>query len=109
MEEQIRLIVDECDVDSWVSLSPKIYYKDSKPYGLIGCRCIDGVVYIASTVVSPDKPFTKSMIKEIIRLYNNYKICLITDDKDYHEHMIKSLSRYEFRYEVVDGVLYSYN
>ena len=101
---EIEFIVGKELLDSWITLKPTVYYKDSKPFGLIA---LVNDYYIVSTVSEPTLNFTIAMIKEIKRLYNTQAICLITDDDEYQDLIARSLSRYEFEFETIDKVLYS--
>jgi len=96
------------DVMNWVKLKPKEYYMNDELYGLIGTiEGVDGVLYIASTVIHPSATFTKNMIKDIIMLYKVRKICLITDVESKQGLIRRVLSRYNFTFKYVDGILYS--
>lgn len=96
------------DIMNWIKLKPKEYHKDGELYGLIGTvEGEDGVLYIASTTIHQDKPFTKNMIKDIIMLYKARKICLITDVESKQEQIRSVLSRYNFTFKCVEGILYS--
>ena len=96
------------DILAWAELSPKLYYKHGEPYGLIGTtEGEDGILYIASMVGDVDSVFTNSMLKDIIRLYNTRKICLITDVESKQELIRRTLNRYDFTYSYQDGIMYS--
>ena len=96
------------DIMNWIKLKPKEYYKNNELYGLIGTvEGIDRVLYIAATVIHEDATFTKNMIKDIISLYKVRKICLITDVESKQGLIRRVLSRYNFTFKYVDGILYS--
>ena len=96
-------------MQSWLDLSPTVYLKDGKPYGLIGYAEADGIKYVAATVPNPNDKFTISMIKDIMNLHSSGNICLVTDSTDHQEYMANILSRYNFRFEYKYGMMYSYN
>ena len=107
-KSEILYIVGDEVLESWLQIIPEVFYKDGKPYGLVGStRGRDGCLYVAATVTDVDSPFTIGMIREIIRLYKNNEICLITDVESKQDLIRRSLDRYEFSYEVKDGILYS--
>ena len=108
-ETEILYIAGEEHCSKWVELQPHVYYKDGKPYGLIGTVISDSITYIASTTTHVDNGFTIGMIRDIIRLYNNSTICLITESKDHQDLIRRSLSRFKFEFEDRNGVLYSIN
>jgi len=95
----------------WADNDPKIYYKDGAPYGLIAMIDYPALpcTYIAATTTHPSHPFTLAMIKDIIKAYKAGPICIIMDDPLYHDHLRRSLLRYNMRYETVGTVLYAYN
>ena len=96
------------DILAWATMNPKVYYKDGRPYGLIGTgEGEDGLLYVASMVEELDSVFTIAMLKDIIRLYNTRKICLITDVESKQELIRRTLNRYDFTYTYKDGVMYS--
>lgn len=105
----IEYIVAEHLVSSWVDMNPKVYYKDSFPYGLLATNEIDGVTYIAACTMYPEQQMTYSMLKEVWKMIETINMCLITDDSDYIDHMKKTLERFNMRYVVEDGILYSFN
>ena len=107
--EEIAYIVGTDLAPSWFEQESKIYLLHGEPYGIMSTQEIEGITYIMSAVVSPEKPFTKGMITDIIKLYRKKSICLITDDINYHEHMKTSLSRYNFEYIIEDNLLLSYH
>jgi len=100
----------------WCQHNPSLYLDaDGEPYGLITAfEWPDPVdremtTWIASTTTHPSHPFTVAMVRDIIRMYKAGRICLVTDDPDYHDHIRVALLRYNMRYEVVGSTLYSYN
>ena len=96
------------DILAWAKLSPKVYYKDGKAYGLTGTvEGEDGILYVASMVEDVDAVYTIAMLKDIIRLYNARKICLITDVESKQELIHRTLNRYDFTYSYKDGIMYS--
>lgn len=102
------MIITPADILAWVELSPKKYYKDGKLYGLVGTiRGKDDVLYIASMTVSIEEPFTKSMLRDIIKLYKKNTICLITDVKEKQELIRDTLKRYNFTYSYKNNIMYS--
>ena len=109
MVDIITQIVDDVNVEGWVKLQPKVYYKDDKPYGLLATVQVDSVTVVASTVTNPDLPFTIGMLRDIKKLNANGKICLITDVESKQELIRNTLDKYGFRYEYRDGAMLSYN
>lgn len=105
--DSISYVVGEEYLDSWLLLSPDVYYKFDKPYGLIATVRVGSITYVASTAID-NGSFTKSMIAEIIRLYKSRRICLITSEESAQGMIRRYLSRYDFNFKVVDSVLYSY-
>jgi hypothetical protein len=105
-------IVGKDYYNDWMLLSNhKIYYKNGKPYGVIATTTDDNcTVYIASSTISQQLPFTKSMISDIILMYRQNNIMLITDHKPSQAKIASLLSdRYGFSCEYIDGVLFSYH
>lgn len=92
----------------WVEANPKRYYRNGEIYGLVATtEGADGVLYISAMVISEDAPFTKEMLKDIIALYKKRVICLVTDVKSKQELIRRVLTRYNFTYKYIDGVLFS--
>lgn len=89
---------------NWVEMNPKRYYKDGKIQGLMSTKEVDGVTYIGCMA---DGLFTYNMIKDIIMLYETRVICLIVDTKSEQELIRRALSRYSFRYEYRDDIMYA--
>ena len=106
--EMIESIVGE-HAPSWLTLSPKIYYKDGQPYGLVGTREVDGITYIGATSPSPEMNFTGAMLRDVLRMIRSKNVCIITDTAEYVKSMRSTLDRYNMRHVMVDGMLYSYN
>ena len=108
--EDIQEIVGEMYLQDWLLLSPTVYYKDGQPYGVIGTYYAhDDVQYIASSTRNPSIPFTKNMIRDIIRLYKQHSVCLISGDKDSWGRLASALSRYHFTYTYGEDVMYAYH
>lgn len=93
----------------WQSLNPEVFYKDGEAYGLIATREVNGITYIASATSKPDMKFTVGMLRYIKKLYQEKDICLITEHQDYQPMIVEVLNKYEFRYQMIDNILYSYN
>ena len=107
-EEDILSITGEEAYFYWSELKPKIYYLNGEPYGLIGIgTSIDGVTIVASTTLYPELPFTVGMLRDIIKVYNESSILLITDYEPAQEVIRKVLDKYNFTYEYKDNVMYS--
>ena len=96
-------------VDVWIEYGAKVYYVDGNPYGLIATLDRDSVLYIYSRTVSNSSGFSIGMLRDIISYHKGGNICLVTDSEEYMGSVKKSLDRYGFRYEYVDGLMYSYN
>lgn len=91
----------------WAEMRPKVYYKNNKPYGMMATNIIDNIVYIAATTENIDDTFTLSMIKDIIMMYKQNKICLVIDTESKQKLIRRALSRYKFTHEIKDGIMYS--
>ena len=110
MRDIIKQIVRPHAVDAWLVLNPTVYYKKGEPYGLIAeSHKVDDCIYIVSTTRNTEEPFTKNMIRDIIRLYKQHSVCLITDYEPAQEKIRSFLTRYGCTYKTIDGVLYSYH
>jgi hypothetical protein len=101
--EEIRSIVGDAMLDTWLYTNPKVFYKNGKPYGLIGM--VNN--YVASTTISPELPFTKSMIKYILDLDKEKDIILITDDHRYIDKIKSLLEKRGCVFEIKDGLLFT--
>ena len=107
MDDISNIVGDNFLID-WINLDPKIFYKDGKPYGLIGTIVKDNITHIASTVTNIEQNYTIGMIKYIKTLYNNGKICLISGSPSRHELLKQAFSRYNFKYEHKGDIMYAY-
>ena len=108
LQDKIVSIVGKDLMPDWICLCPKVYYMGNKPYGLLAKLVKDDIIYIASTTISPSEPFTVGMLRDIIKVYKTDNICLITDDEDYQDKIMDTLSRYEFTFEFNENnVLFS--
>jgi len=112
-EEELEYITiyDNESLPHWLEIKPKVYYRDGLPYGLVGTvyNDPDDTNYIASCTSKSELPFTKGMIRDIITLIKTQNICLITDDVYYQEQIRSVLSRYNLRFEYINGVMFSFN
>ena len=106
--QEVLSICGKEHLEEWLVLQPKVYYKDGNPYGLMGITIKDEIKYLSSMVLSPDKPFTVGMLKDIKRMYNEGTICLITDDENYHDLIKKTLEPYGFKFNIINGNLISF-
>jgi len=106
----IASLVKPDNVDSWITIEPDVFYKDGKPYGLIGTmnNPHSNILYIAATVKDVDDPFTVGMLKSIISMYKRRRICLVTEVESKQRLIRRALDRYDFDYEYKDGMMYSY-
>lgn len=108
--KDIQEIVGEEYLTEWLLLNPIVYYKDQAPYGVIGTHhAEDNVCYIASSTRNPSIPFTKNMIRDIIRLYKQHSVCLISGDKNSWGRLASALSRYHFTYTYGEDVMYAHH
>jgi len=107
-ENIIAEIVGEEYKNYWFTLKPKIYYKDNEPFGLIGSKELHGITYLATTAINTDYDFTIGMIRDIINFYNKGEICLLSGTKDRENNIRKGLSRFKFRFEYNNDILYAY-
>jgi len=88
----------------WAMLMPTLYYRDSSPHGVVGVHRDGGMNVVYS--MSKDNEFTVGMLRDIIKLYNEDSICLVTDYEASFNNIKKVLSRYNFTYvkgEMEDG------
>ena len=107
--DSIAHVVGSDKRDSWMILSPTVYYRDGMPYGLIATLVkSDGVKYVASTVSNKELPFTIGMLRDIILMYKECRICLLTDVVEKQDMIRRCLDKYKFEYKYIDEVMYSY-
>lgn len=97
----IAMVVGEEAEHLWMTLKTKIYYKDSKPYGILGLAIEDTMIVIYSMAIN-NGDFTVAMIRDIIKLYNDYNITLITDDNGSFDKIKNVLEKYGFYFFTVD-------
>ena len=109
--EEIRYILNGDDsYEHWISLNPTVYYKDNKPYGLIALVEYDGILHIASTVYGVHNKFTLGMYKDIIKLNNTQKICILFENNSINTKEIASLlEKYEGHSMYIKDHVYWYN
>jgi len=55
-----------------------------------------------------DDKFTVNMVKKIMKLMKEHNMCLVTDKESAHIKMMTLLSRYNYTYDIRDGMLLSY-
>ena len=79
----------------------KIYYKDSAPWGIIGTFYDDGVTVIFS--MANDNMFTRGMLRDIMKLYNQLDIALVSDVESKFDYIKGLLDPYDFTYRIVDA------
>ena len=103
MRDEIAQIVPPGVLEDWIAVKPKVFYKNNKPYGLIGE--VNGLV--ASTTSEPSLPFTIEMLQYLYKINEKKAITLITDDPDYFDHIMSLLQHRGFEFEVKDNILYS--
>jgi len=104
----VAQIVGDEYVDSWLSLNPKVYYKDNQPYGLVSMIEVNGVVYVASTAKNIEDMFTIGMLRDFVKVAKLKEVCVITDVPSKFEHIQKFFDKIgSFRYTFKDGILYS--
>lgn len=95
---------------SWADIDPDVYYKDGEPFGLIGrVSSDDGFDYVAACTPHPDVDFTVEMLVACRRLIRDENVCFITDDTGSIDKMKKVFGRYNMRFVVESGVLFSFN
>lgn len=105
-----EIIGDKNIVDIWVSLKPKVYYKNNKPFGLITTyNSEDGYKYLATACIDVNYNFTIGMIRDIIRYYKKEPICLVSNTKNRHKIIIKALNtRFKFTHKTTGNTLFSF-
>ena len=82
---------------AWSMFMPTVYHKDSMPYGLIATARNEHMVVVYSCA-KDNGIFTKSMIRDIKKLYAEDNICLITDMESKQDYMKSLLERYGFTF-----------
>jgi hypothetical protein len=99
-DDELATIVGSENVEAWKQVEYKVYYKDSKPYGLMYFGGDDDLV--VSTGCAIDNRFTIHMIADIIKVYRDSDIMLITDEPSAFGKMQQVLSRYGFKFKFTD-------
>ena len=94
---EIEYIVGEAREQAWSMINPTVYYLDGKPYGLIGTARSEHIVVIYSCAIN-DGIFTKSMIRDIKKIYQEDSVCLVTDSESRQDYMKSLLERYGFTF-----------
>ena len=100
-------IVGYSNLISWIRLSPKIFYKDGKPFGAIGIKLAGHTAYIASTTKDPDIPFTFSMNRYLLEINKKFDIIVITDMPEYQTTVRKWLGKHGFTFTYDGDTMYS--
>lgn len=95
--EEVERIVGEQHAASWYMMKPDVYYRHNEPYGLIATVWKDDWMFIASCAIG-DQPFTKSMIRDIISLKDNYNIVLVTTGIINHDRIKNHLLKFNFNF-----------
>ncbi len=103
----VESIVGVDKSNDWLEIGALVFYKNAKPYGLIGTTYDGEHLYIASTVKDPSEPFTFEMVRYLFNLKKTTNIVLITDHEPSHAKVIKALRDHGFRLDIIGGVLYS--
>jgi len=101
--EEIKSMMDTRSALEWAQVHPLVFYKDSKPYGLIA----EVHNHIASTTIDPDAPFTFEMIRHLLELNKTQDIILITDDTRAFERVKRVLKPRGFEFYELNDILYS--
>ena len=94
---EVAMIVGEDREEAWSLINPTVYYLNSKPYGLIGSARSEHIVVVYSCAID-DGIFTKSMIRDIKKIYQEESICLVTDNESRQDYMKSLLERYGFTF-----------
>lgn len=94
---EVAMIVGEAREEAWSLLMPQVYYLNGEPYGLIATARSEHIVVVYSCAIN-NGIFTKSMIRDIKKLYQEDSICLCTDDESRQDYMKSLLERYGFTF-----------
>lgn len=94
-EDLASIVGDEYE-PYWAMLMPTLYYRDGKPHGTIAVHR-DGNMNVVYSMAKDDE-FTIGMLRDIIKLYNEDSICLVTDYEASFGKIKKVLSRYDFEF-----------
>lgn len=106
--DEIYAIVGSKYLQSWIDIKPEIFYKDMLPFGLIGYTVEHDIATIASTTVSPERPFTMSMSKRLRLINREHNILLITDVVEYHNTVRTALEPHGFTFSYEEDIMFSY-
>ena len=111
-KQEIQTVVGKELVDDWLALKPKVYYKDSEPYGVIGIHTIletPDLLYIFCGAINADAPFTRAMLRDIIHFYTHNSVCLLSEHRPAWGLLKKALGRYGFVFKEDNDILYAYH
>ncbi len=101
MSELAQLVGEDAE-HLWSHLDyHKLYYKDGIVYGIIGVTFEDSSAVIFSKA-GTNEPFTRGMLRDIIKLYKKMSVVLITDQESSFDIIRKALDRYWFVYNYID-------
>jgi len=93
----------------WLESDAKRYYSGGVLVGLIHTLLVDGVYIVSGLTRNVKDNFSFSMLKDIIGLIKTEKVCILTDLPSKQEQIASALSRYNMKFEYIDGVLHSTN
>jgi len=107
--DEIKQVVGEEYAPDWCRIHTKVFYKNNKPYGLVGTRGCpkEGRVLIASTTKDPEDPFTTNMYKYMLNINKRFPVTLITDMPEYQEKVRQGLAHQGFTFYYEDDIMYS--
>ena len=111
-KQEIQTVVGKELVDDWLALKPKVYYKDGEPHGVIGVHTIPetpDLLYLFCGAITPDSPFTRAMLRDIIHFINSDSVCLLSEHRPAWVRLKKVLGRYGFIFKEECDILYAYH
>ena len=111
---ELAQVVGEDAEHLWMAMDLcKVYMKHGKPYGVIGVMKDESTdMLVIYSMALNDGKFTNGMLKDIIKMYRQSNITLITDREYAFEYINKALEPYGFQSFVIDsstGSRYLYN
>lgn len=98
MTDLARLVGEDAE-HLWEYLPfKKVYYKDGEPWGVLGTYLDNNLTVIFS--MANDDMFTIGMFRDILKMYHNMDIALVTDTEEKFDYIKELLSPYDFIFSI---------
>jgi hypothetical protein len=107
--EVARIAGGEQYVESIQAFDYDVFFdSDDMPIGIMGYSYDEYGDWLVVHSCAVDDKFTINMVKNIMKLMKSNNVCLVTDKESAHIKMMTLLSRYNYAYDIRDGMLLSY-